>query len=177
MKNQTSDGNWVPHTKEELDKEMKRQKQLAEQEQAAVEELKKIHSNVISGSLKKQVSVDEDSSRTRDSVPNSSVVVEVAEAGLNDEDPTVTAERKLAQHASVVKSGLFKEERKKKKSTSSNTSTSYADASTGEPQGIEKSLTENLAQDRTTPVQEAERNSSRKTLWRFLCCAVVEESR
>ncbi|EME29328.1 hypothetical protein Gasu2_03030 [Galdieria sulphuraria] len=177
MKNQTADGNWTPHTKEELDKEMNRQKQLAEREKEAVEELKKIHSNVTSGGLRKQVSADEDSSKTKDFVSKPSLPPHVEKNRSGDEDPNITAERNLAEHASVVKSGLFKEERKKQKSTSSNTSTTYADASTGETQGLEKNLSENLAQDRAATSREAGKYSSRKTLWRFLCCAVVEESK
>jgi hypothetical protein len=170
MKNKLTDESWVPHTKDELDKEMNRQKQLAQQEQQAVEELKKIHSNVTSGALrKKQVSVDEQSSSARGVTGNMVGNVEEEKSRSDGSNP----ERKVAEHPS----GGFQQVREKQESTGDNTSTLRAEISTGEPPGTNKESAGNLAQDRVPPVGETERAPSRRTLWKFLCCAVVEESK
>lgn len=139
MTTKTEDENWVPHTKEELDKEMNRQKQLAEREKEAVEELKRIHSGVTSGGLRKQVSVESASPKVDGVVAKSLTPLEETQSKY-DNDSNATAEREIVHRATVVKSEQFKEDRDKQNSESSPTSTCHVETSTAEPQGEALSL-------------------------------------
>eukprot|EP00871_Galdieria_phlegrea_P002114 jgi/Galph1/2903/GphlegSOOS_G1590.1 len=155
---------WSPHTKEELSKEMQREKELEQKEREAVEELHQTHSQILSGEFKKKkkpskVSVDEFSNDT-----------ENRETSIRDKRRETSSGEGSRKGQEVTLANREGEKNVAKKA-SNKVSILREEMQVGPQSG-----TQNVANNVDGSQETMPRSKQHRTLWRFLCCSVVEES-